>query len=326
MVFGLLALALLAAPAQSSVEVRWVGEAQCVDPVQLEAHVVELAGVPPSPIVLSVTGTAATAWRVEVEYEASQRVVESSDCALLTEAVALIVAVRLDPLRTAVQVRPRAPEPEPDLGTEPEPEPEPESGPEPEPESGPEQPPNPAFRTPPAARSRSGASLLTPTAVVGAAGSLGTLPRGGVALRADVGFRRQTLEVDVGALATLGPASSPQQGIASSFRLFGGLAQACWVLESGSVAAPLCGRVELGVLQGRPRELVNPNNVNALWLAPALRAALAPVGGRLAPEGFLEVAAPLLQHRFEVEDVGRLHRLPPVVVRLGLALRWRGRG
>ncbi|MGH1346047.1 MAG: hypothetical protein ACRBN8_31070 [Nannocystales bacterium] len=310
MLFGLLAMALYAAPAQPSVEVRWVGPVQCVDPVELEALVVELAGVPPSPIVLSVSATPATQWSVEIEYEDTQRVVASDDCALLTEAVALIVAVRIDPLRTASQV---------------EPEPEPEPGPTPEPE--PELEPKPAPRPRPLEpeRPRPARGPLAPSAAVGVAGSLGSLPRGGVALRADVGVRRNALEVDIGAVATLGPESRAQQGVASAFRLFAGLAQACWVLESGAVAAPLCGRAEVGLFQARPRGLQRPNDINALWLAPALRAGLAPARGRFAPEGFLEVAAPLRRHRFEVTGVGRLHRLPPVALRLGVALRFRGR-
>lgn len=319
MLFGLLALAIQASPPQPSADVHWVGPAQCVDEVELGALVVELAGVPPSPITLSVTGPAEAAWRVEVTYEDTQRVVESEDCALLTEAVALIVAVRIDPIRTAVRVQPR-PTPEP----APRPTPEPASAAEPLSEPKPEPSPAPMSRSPERARPKP--QRLLPTAVIGAAGSLGTLPRGGVALRADVGLRRNALEVDIGALVTLGPESRATQGVASSFRLFGGLAQACWVLESGAVEAPLCGRAEVGVLQGRPRGLERPNNVDALWVAPALRAGLAPSRGRFAPEGFLEVAAPLLRHRFEAVGVGRLHRLPPVVLRLGIALRWRGLG
>ncbi len=323
MLFGLLALALHASPAQSSAEVRWVGPAACVDPSELEAQIVELAGVLPSPIVLSVSGTAATQWRVEVGYEDTLRVVESNDCALLTQAVALIVAVRIDPLRTAAHVEPiPEPEPEPELIPEPEPERSPEPEPEPKPKPEPEPEPEPAQPQ----RDRRKPVSLTPTAVLGVAGSLGTLPRGGVALRADFGLRRDALEVDIGAVATLGPESRAQQGVASSFRLFAGLAQACWVLESGAVEVPLCGRAELGVLQGRPRGLQSPNDANALWLAPALRASIAPTRGRFAPEGFLEVAAPVLRHRFEVVDVGVFHRLPPVVLRVGIALRWRGRG
>lgn len=168
---------------------------------------------------------------------------------------------------------------------------------------------------------------MTPTALVGVAGSLGTLPRGGVGLRADAGLRRNALELGVGVVATLGPASAARESVRSTFRLFSGLAQACWLLRSGAVEAPLCGRAEVGVLQARPSGLSRPNDRDALWLAPAIRAGIAPARGRFAPEGFLEVAAPMLRHRFEVADprVGVLHHLPPVVLRLGIALRWRGR-
>lgn len=325
MFVGLLVLALQATPTSHSADVRWVGPAQCVDEVELGALVVELAGVSPSPITLSVTGAAPAAWRVEVTYEDTTRVVESDDCALLTEVVALIVAVRIDPIRTAVGVGvgvEPATQPEPEPEPTPALEPAPEFAPTPEPE--PEPSPIPMSRGP--ERARPQARRLLPSAVIGAAGSLGTLPRGGVAFRADVGLRRNAFELDIGALATLGPESRAINGVASTFRLFGGLAQACWVLESGTVEVPLCGRAEVGVLTGRPRGLENPKNVNALWVAPALRAGLGPSRGRFAPEGFLEVAAPLQRHRFEVEGVGRLHRLPPVVLRLGIALRWRGLG
>lgn len=319
MIFGLLALVLQASPAQPSVEVRWVGPAQCVDEGQLGTLVVELAGVPPSPLELSVTGSADTTWHVEVTYEDTLRVVESEDCALLTEAVALIVAVRFDPIRTARQLEP-TPKLAPPVVLGPVPDPMPVKEPNFEPESIPEH----AASRPQRTRTQS-RPALSPTVVIGVAGSLGPLPRGGVALRADAGLRRNALEVDLGAVATLGPESRARQGVTSSFRVFGGLVQACWVLESGRVSAPLCGRAEVGIVQGRPRGLENPNNVDALWLAPALRAGVGPSRGRFAPEGFLEVAAPLLRHQFEAVDVGRLHSLPPVALRLGIALRWRGR-
>lgn len=315
MLFGLLALALQASPAQPSVEVRWSSPAQCIDEVELGALVVELAGVPASPIALSVTEPLDTVWHVEVTYEDTLRVVESDDCALLTEAVAIIVAVRTNPLQVARQLEPTPSPAPPSAPKLPEPTPVVELKPEPEPA------PAPA----PVASRRRARTPVTPTVVIGAAGSLGTLPRGGVALRADVGLRLKALEFDIGALATLGPESRARQGVASTFRMFGGLAQACWVLETGPVSAPLCGRAEVGVVQGRPRGLENPNDVDGLWIAPALRAGLGSSRGNFAPEGFLEVAAPLRKHQFEAAEVGQLHSLPPVVLRLGIALRWRGR-
>lgn len=320
MPFGLLALVLQGAPAQPPVDVRWVGSPACIDERDLVTQVVELAGPPASPIELEATSVA-QGWQVTVRYDDTVRVVEAADCAVLTEAVALIVAVRVDAIATASSVEPKrepAPEPLPDPPPGPPPPPDPVPAPAPAVEPEPEPPAPP----------RKQAAPVRATALLGVGGDLGTLPRGGVALRADVGMRWRALEVDLGGLATLGPPSPPRRGVESAFRLFGGLAQACWVLESGAVAAPLCARTEVGVLQASPRGLSSPRDVNALWVAPGVRAGLAPRRWRFAPEGFVEVAAPLQQHSFEVGDtgVGELHRLPPVVVRLGLALRWKGRG
>lgn len=315
MLFGLLALALLGAPAQAPVEIRWEGEPQCIDEPALKAQVVELAGQPNSEIALSVVAVEA-GWQVRVTYDAVERIVEASDCAVLTDAVALIVAVRVDAVRTAVSI-------------DPEPKPPPEPAPPPprvEPVSPPprevvDTPPPPA-REPERLRPRT-----TPTLMVGVGGDLGSLPRGGAALRLDAGIRRGGLEVDAGAVATLGPPSATREGVRSAFRVFAGLAQACWRLESTRVEVPLCGRAELGVVQARPVGLTRPNDRDGLWVAPGARAAVAPIRGRFAPEGFLEVVAPLRQHVFEVaeESVGVLHRLPPAVLRVGIALRWRGR-
>lgn len=317
MLLGLLTLALHGAPAQAPVEIRWESEPQCIDEPALEAQIVELAGQPKSPVVLAATAVE-SGWEIRVAYEAVERVVESDDCAVLTDAVALIVAVRVDAIRTAVSI-------EPDPAPEPAPVPEPEPVVPPPTESparAASTPPPPPVEPP-----RSHPPTL-PTLMVGVGGDLGTLPRGGATLRLDAGVRRGGLELDAGAIATLGPDSADREGVRSSFRMFAGLAQACWRLESAKVEVPLCGRAELGVLQARPEGLTRPNDRDGLWVAPGLRVAAAPVRGRFAPEGFLEVAAPLQRHVFEVADasIGVLHRLPPAVMRVGIALRWRGRG
>ena len=312
MLFGWLALVLHGAPAQAPVEVQWTGEPACIDVPALKAQIVELAGQPKSAIGLEAAGVE-SGWSVRVTYDGAERTVESPDCAVLTEAVALIVAVRVDAVRTAVAI-----EPEPAPVSEPEPIIEPPRPP-PREVTVPAPPPEDA---PPRAR-----PPTQPTLMVGVGGDLGTLPRGGATLRLDAGIRRGGLEVDAGAVATLGPPSSPRQGVQSTFRVFAGLAQACWRLESARVEVPLCGRAELGVIQARPTGLTRPNDRDGLWVAPGLRGAAAPIRGRFAPEGFLEVAAPLQRHRFEVaeDSIGVLHRLPPAVLRVGLALRWRGR-
>ena len=328
MIVALLALALQGAwteppveavEAVEAVEVRWVGPSGCIDEQTLAQQVIDLAGQPPAPIDLEASSSE-RGWRIRVTYEDTRREIEAQDCAVLTEAVALIVAVRVDAVRTAAKVEPRPePPPEPEPIPEAEAEAEAQAVPEPIPAK---RPPRP--EPPPTPPQRAAPVSLSPTVLLGVAGDLGTLPRGGAAMRAEVGLRRRALELDLGAVATLGPASAPQAGVRSSFRLFAGSAQACWLLESAAIEAPLCARTEVGVLQARPSGLTEPTDRDALWVAPAIRAGLAPSRGRFAPEGFLEVAAPALRHRFVFEDDRELHRLPPVVLRLGLALRWRG--
>ncbi len=317
MLLGALAWVLASSPApgQPSLDVRWDGPAACVDEARFSALVVELSRAPADPITLASERIAGDQWRVLVGFEGDTRTIVGADCSILTEAAALIVAVRVDPVQTVSTVRL---EPDAEVVPEPEPEPEaeavlePEAVPEAEAVLEPEAVPEPAVPRVP----------WRPTAVAGVAGSLGTLPRGGASFRADVGARRGGLELGAGAIATVGPRSTDASS--TSFRMFSGLAQACGVLDAGPVEVPLCGRFEVGVLQGRPQGLTQPNDRNALWVAPGVRAALARRTGRLAPEGFLELSSPLLRHRFEATGVGGVHRLPPAVVRLGFALRWRG--
>lgn len=323
MFLGTVALALALqpspTPSPSSVEVAWRGPPGCVDVARFQGLVLELSGMPGAAVGLTASSDAGKIWHVEVEFDGVTRVLAGGDCRILTEAAALVVAVRVDPVRTVTVMRPRLTEAEP-TAAEPVAR-DPVARDPVAPTRGRAQP-----RLPPAEPVRASRPRVpwSPTVVAGVAASFGTLPREGASLRLDAGVRRDVLELDVGAIATLGPRSDDAAD--GSFRLFGGQGQACAVLFAAPVEVPLCGRLELGVLQARPQGLSRPKNINALWVAPAVRAAVARRKGRFAPEGFLELALPLQRHRFEADGVGQVHRLPSVVVRLGLALRWKGRG
>lgn len=317
-----LTLGVMVPPAESAVDLRWRGTPGCVDEAAVSSSVLDLAGPTSGPVWLGATQGEDGTWAVSVEYADVTRTVESNDCEVLTDAVGLIVAIRTDAVQVAAALQPEPPVPPQPIPVQPA-DPLPESTVEPlAPPTPPPARTDPELPAEPEVQAR---VPITATAQIGAGGSLGSLPRGGATLRADAGLRRRAVELGVGALGTLGPPTR-RQGVQGSFRVFAGLLQACWVVSSRAVEAPLCARTEVGVMQGRSEGLANPSDRNGLWLAPGARLGVAPARGRFAPEGFLEVVAPLQRHRFVFDGDVTLHRLPAAVVRLGLALRWRGVG
>lgn len=325
MLFGSLAVAALSW-GPTTPDVRWTTEAACVQVERLPDLIADFGpGMPSETIVLGATQFEED-WLVDVEFGDVSRTVQGHDCGVLTEAVALIVAVRVDAVVTSQVVAKRqaepSPEPLPLELTPPEPIPV-VSEPVSTDVSG--DAANAQVRELPSSEDVSvkGRMSVGGTMALRAAGDLGTLPRGGATLAISGGVRWGHARVELGALTTLGPdVRRSALGVRGVFRVFSGLARGCWVLDTPSAQIPLCAAIEAGVLQGRARGLSAPNDIDALWLAPGLSTSVGRKRGVVRPAGFLEVAVPMFRHEFLSPDVGTLHQLPVAVIRAGLELRF----
>lgn len=308
----------------ASPEVVWTTPRACVDEGEFRRQLGALVAEPTDETVqLGATNTDGGRWTVVVEFRGVRRVLSSDDCRVLEAAAALVVAVRIDAVATAGAIgsaeiqRPSEPRPQEPVPEEPQPDPKPQA------------PPEESARVPPPEPLASRSSPIPPpkfAAGLGGGGDVGSLPRGGVALLADAGVRWPRASVAAGFVGVVGPASRANAvGVRGAFRTWSGVARGCGVLSIGSWEAPLCGGFELGVMQAFPRGLTAGRDVNALWLAPTAGVRLQRWFGRLAPAFFVDLALPLRRHQFETADAGTLHSLPPLVVRAGVAIRFRGR-
>ncbi len=297
----------------------WVSEPACIDVDEVQRVVEELVPGASVPAVTVGATHQADEWQISIVLGQTSREIRGADCELLTEATALIIAVRIDAVAAAEVLEPatvQRPTPlQPPtaqtvvLPRTAEPEPAPEPGPSPRTPS-----PRPARRRP------------IGVGGVGVGGELGALPRGAVALSASGGIRWPRARVELGGGASFGPraTASRASNVTAAFRLIAGVARGCAVVAAGAFELPLCGGVEVGVLSARPRGLEQPRSVDALWLAPTLGLRVQRWWARrVAPGLFVDVATPLLRHNFGTGDAGSLHTLPAVVVRGGLELRLR---
>lgn len=267
-------------------------------------------------------------WHVDLELVdedgRAQRSFVASDCEALTDAVALIVAVTLDPLAVtrameALTVR----EPEP---VEPEPiEPEPT---EPEPSEPPLLGPLAESGEPGIVLSAEDDSIVWPANLqVG----ISILGGGGY------GPTRSGHGLIGGRVALLGPAwrvelggrwATPRrlavEGAAGSFDAWMVEGRGCWVPKPGPVELPLCVGVEMGSVRGRGLPPTpDPTSTRFWWVAPVLSQGLtwAPVE-RFAIGPEVALVVPLTRGRF-VAGTTEIDRLAAIGVRGLLILELR---
>src|SRR5690606_8541783 len=107
-------------PAPAGLDARWQTESACVEAEILPDRVAALMGRAPPPAQLRLAAERqGDGWRIALELEpiggpALRRTLEGRDCATLTAAVALVVAVQLDPVAVAgIVVEEPVPEPVP---------------------------------------------------------------------------------------------------------------------------------------------------------------------------------------------------------------------
>ncbi len=296
--------------------IEWHAPAECPDDTAVEARIGAMLGATPT---ASERATAEVVgdhegWTVElatyIDGAMQTRSLRADDCTVLAEAVAVVVAVALDPVAVATsEARDDGPH-----------------VPEPVAEAAPSS--TAAIDRAPVVASTTRAphrrSWWFGMRVAGGYG-IGTAPGGtglvGLALFAQTG--RARIEVEG---RWYGPREIVDDGAGARTQLGTAAALGCVELGRAVVTAPVCLGFEAGALRARGVEVLDPQTVNFPWAAPVARAALAArVHARvrmwLALEGAVLVVRPQLQQGFEAPQV--LWQAPPVAARVMLGVEVR---
>lgn len=333
MLTSVLSLSMLGLVPATGLETRWHGEPGCVVTEQLGSWVAALMDRPRSPAATLELAASSSGdqWRISLHVHSAthsfERTLRGRDCTTLSQAVALIVAVQLDPLAVNGMVPPQTPArgeavaakaPVALVVSSPPTANEPVATPSPAPQHPPvttasTEPPPPSPRV----RALMGTAL---------AAERGVFPRGAAALELSAGIAWSRARVELGGLVFVGPdAVAPGTSmVGARFRLFAGQIRGCGQAGRGRFELPLCAGLELGDLRATGTGLTRPATVDALWLAA--------VGGarpqwslrpRLAVGALFDLVVPLRRHRFTTAETGTLHVVDPVAARLGVRLELR---
>jgi hypothetical protein len=264
------------------------------------------------------------AWQAELELvDADGRATRSfsaGDCEALADAVALIVAVTLDPVAVTKAIEARTePVVEPVVETEPvEPEPEPEPI---------DEPPDPPLLGPLAESGEPGLVLTEEDDAIGwpenlqaglsifGGGGWGPTQTGHGLIGGRVALRGPAWRVELGGRWAI-PRRLTVDGAAGSFDAWMVEARGCWVPTPGPIELPLCAGLEAGSVRGSGLPPTpEPTSTNLLWIAPTLSQGLywAPVE-RFAFGPELGLAVPLTRGQF-VAGTTELARLAGIGVR-----------
>jgi hypothetical protein len=308
----------LGAASSPAVDVQWTAPAECPSDPDVEARVRDLVG-PETGLAGGATANVvasgdrfAASITLRSDRGTTTRSFAADSCDALADAVALVIAVGLDPLAVSTIVRDVAPtiapppaiDPTTTTVTEPEP-----------------IPPRVVPRSRPAPRRRPAIGLrgfAHGTATLGIFPDVGGLAGGGLALTLD----RARLELvghhEVGRRFT--HPSAPNSGAligASAGRL-----AACWTPSAARFIFPLCAGAEIGAMTARGRGISDRGRVDALWAAavPAVRALWFPI--RAFGFGLvLEMPIALTRPRFVIDDVaGQIVDFRRIGARVGLVL------
>jgi hypothetical protein len=295
-----------AAQSANRVSLRWSAPDECPDDVRL-VHAVEAllgqslsdAGTQSLSVHASVLGSEATGFSAKLSFASpqgpEQRFLEHPRCDQLLEAVALVVALAIDPER--VHATQLAAEDKP----VPPPEPEPR---EVEVQASPTLPRNPE----PAAPSSSPSEQRLRGARFALHGTLGAgpLPNFGAGIEATLGWHRGPFRAELVARYWIPRTASLNLAPSSSLRV--GLetlgARGCWVTASGSWAVAACGGGDVGDQSVAGQGLENPRTQHAIYADLAGGLQLAYTRWPLRPEGGFEVAGALARPRFGVLQDG----------------------
>jgi hypothetical protein len=270
------------------------------------------------------------AWQADVELvDADGRATRSfaaSDCQALADAVALIVAVTLDPIAVTKALEARTVP----ASERPEPEPEPVE-PEPEPV---EPQPDPPLLGPLAESGEPGIVLseedepvwpedLRVGLSIAGGGGYGPTRAGYGLIGGRLALLGRAWRVELGA-RWVTPRRITIEGAAGRFDAWMVEARGCWVPSPGPIEVPVCVGVEVGSVRGQGLPPTPaPTSTRLLWIAPTASVGLAwaPVE-RFAFGPELSLAVPLTRGQF-VAGTTEIDRLASVGVRGLLVLELR---
>lgn len=300
--------------------VVWEAPRECPDDAAIEARIAELVGEPPVPTPATAkVQRLADRWQVElvtwIDGGSQRRELSASDCAVLADVVAVVIAVALDPVVAAERSPAAPPNQETVL------------------ERDETRTPTRSDRAPPIERTRRSQprARLSPGIELGAGYGSGAAPTGSAVLHTAVLLGRRSWDVGLDVRMWLPRTVSRGEPTVEARLLLGTVG----VLGCGKgnlrrrVEIPVCLGVEAGGLQARGiTGLAGPSTKTFPWVAPRLRVGLRVGLGRGVGLWFAaEGAAPLVRTFVDVGGATpfRLWSNPPVSIRvmLGLDVRWR---
>ncbi|HEX3853550.1 MAG TPA: hypothetical protein VHW01_21440 [Polyangiaceae bacterium] len=283
-----------AAPGQT--EIHWQAPAECPSQNSVRLAVerllgASLEGLPSKDVQASgeVRRNDAGNWELlsslSVGGQEERETLIAKKCQALADAMALKVALAIDPLAVAASVEPTPPAPPP------------RPAPAPSPDSQQHESPR---RTPLGLRVTGGTELGPLPGITFGAGLYGSLQFPGV--RLELGAQGYS-----GGIARYAEPSS----VGAHFQLFSGTARACLSPGVATLAVHLCGGLELGVIRGEGFGTAQAESTSGLWgaaeLGPALRLRLSnAIALWLEGDALLTVLRP----EFHVKNLDTLYTPP----------------
>lgn len=324
-----LALALLLT---SGLDMRWDAPPACPDEAAVHDRVREFlqsSSANADSVRARVTVTAGKGgWAADLEMTVGEltehRVLEDPSCDVVATATAFVVAVAIDPQLLMS---------EPELDSEPEPEPEPvaedplpkpaESDPRVKPEVRPDPPRETSDargddrpRRPPARVA--GAARLSGALDVGASAGAAVGPQ----VTGSVLLGRWRIEVPV--VVLFGRPIGVSAGAVQT-TVFAAGVRGCRELGRSALRFPICVGAEGGRFRAQARGFDEVGTATAPWFAPTADVGLHwAFASRFALRAGAGAVLPVLRPRFEVDNVGLVHRAGPVALRaeLGIEVRF----
>lgn len=307
-----------AAPADPAIELRWEAPPDCPDRSKIDADLARFLAhgsrADDGPVVIDAkvrrTGDKLElALSVHSSAGAIDKTMRADDCKVLASAVALVVAVLLDPAAVVETVeRERVAPPPPPVVVAP-----------------PAPAPAPVEPAPPPPKERRKLSIQG-VARPFVAGSYGPLPHFGVAVGGLLGVRIGPGRIEVHAIWEA-PQTAHASGVDAGARLdlWAVGPRGCYAPRWRTLEVPVCAGAEIGSMRGDGIGLSVSRRARATWAAVTGGAALLWVPLRwIAVGGGVDGVVALTRPSFVIDDVGTVHRPRPAGVRIhaGIEVRF----
>ncbi len=301
----------------------WKAPPQCPDEATVQAQVAEFlrsSTVNADSVRARVTVQHGEAgWTADLELTVGEltehRVLQDHSCDVVATASAFVVAVAIDPELLTSEPAPADPVPD---AIDPVPEEQvPPVRPDPPPDPPSNIPEEPA-PTPTPRRAIFGALRLGPALDVGASAG----PAVGPHLTGSLLIGPWRIEVPM--VALFGQRTSVGAGTVQTTLWAAGV-RGCRELGRATLRVPLCVGAQGGRFRARARGYDEVGSAVAPWFAPTADVGLHwAFASRFALRGGAGAVLPVLRPRFEVDNVGLVHRAGPVAFRaeLGIELRF----